>query len=221
MQKKQFDYALSLKNLDENGTFTGYASIFNIKDYHSDIILKGAFKKTLSKKKIKDIKLLWQHKLDEPIGYFTNIQENAEGLFVEGKLLINDLQRAKEAYALLQVNAIEGLSIGYNVVESHYDNDQKARVINQLELFEISLVTFPANQMAGVTDIKNSLPQTVRQFEQFLRDAGFSKKSATFIASFGFKETKRDALPEAQTQEVDDFVKLDCSLQRAIEILKN
>ena len=132
MRKKQFDYALSLKNLDENGTFTGYASIFNIKDYHSDIILKGAFKKTLSKKKIKDIKLLWQHKLDEPIGYFTNIQENAEGLFVEGKLLINDLQRAKEAYALLQVNAIEGLSIGYNVVESHYDNDQTA------------LVTFPA-----------------------------------------------------------------------------
>jgi hypothetical protein len=107
------------------------------------------------------------------------------------------------------------------VVESHYDNDQKARVINQLELFEISLVTFPANQMAGVTDIKNSLPQTVRQFEQFLRDAGFSKKSATFITSFGFKETKRDALPEAKELEADDFTKLDCSLQRAIEILKN
>lgn len=212
----QNDFNLSLQTINEAGFFSGYASVFNVLDNHSDIILKGAFAKSILKKKLKDIKLLWQHKVDEPIGYFTLIKENEEGLYVEGRLLINDLQRAKEAYVLLKNGAIDGLSIGYSVKESHFDTNKNARIIKSLELFEISLVTFPANESAGVTHIKNSVPQTLREFEQFLRDAGFSKKSATSIALFGFKETKRDAFV---FDEGEDLTRLENAINRAIKAL--
>ena len=115
MDRKTYQFPLQLKSIEENGFFAGYASVFNVEDNHNDIILSGAFGKSLSKKHYgKDIKLLWQHKADEPIGVFTKIVEDDLGLYVEGKLLL-DVQRASEAYALLKSGVVKGLSIGFIV----------------------------------------------------------------------------------------------------------
>lgn len=144
---------LELKSLDEKGYFSGYASVFNTIDKQNDIILNGAFKTSLDK--IKKIKLLWQHRADEPIGIFTKVKEDERGLFVEGKLLLN-VARAKEAYSLLKEGAVDGMSIGYKVSESNIDENSGTRIIKNLELYEISLVTFPANSEATITSVKNS-----------------------------------------------------------------
>lgn len=155
IEQKNLSFPLDLESINEGGSFTGYASIFGKKDNHNDIILKGAFKRSLSNNNSgSNVKLLWQHDPAEPIGYFTNIYEDAYGLYVEGKLLL-DVQRAREAYSLLKNNAIGGLSIGFTVKDFSYDNNS-IRLLKDLDLWEISLVTFPANDDAGVTSIKST-----------------------------------------------------------------
>jgi len=154
MDKKTSHFPLDLKMIEENGAFSGYASVFNIEDNHNDIIISGAFSNSLQKNgRWKDIKLLWQHRSDEPIGIFTKMVEDEHGLYVEGKLLL-DVQRAKEAYTLLRSGIIKGLSIGFIVKK--YDHDESgARVIFEAELWEISLVTFPANEAAQISVVKS------------------------------------------------------------------
>jgi hypothetical protein len=154
MDKKTYEFPLQLKTIEENGYFSGYASVFNVEDNHNDIILSGAFGNSLRKKHYgKDIKLLWQHKSDEPIGTFTKLVEDEHGLYVEGKLLL-DVQRAKEAYALIKNGAVKGLSIGF-IVKQYDRNDDGARRIYEADLWEISLVTFPANKYAEVMALKS------------------------------------------------------------------
>jgi len=209
IEKKHLDYQLSIEGLNENGKFKGYASVFDVMDNHMDVVVKGAFINTLKTKK--DIKLLWQHKADEPIGIFTEIREDEKGLYVEGQLLL-DVQRANEAYALLKSGAIDGLSIGYSVKDYEIDDETGIRILKEVDLWEISLVTFPANEAAGVVAVK-SAPQTVREFENFLREAGFSRKSAKVIALNGFESQKqRDAGD-------DEFLKLETALDRVVNIL--
>ena len=152
-EKKRMRFDLEVKSLARDGTFSGYASVFDVLDNHNDIIKKGAFRSTL-KKGTGRIKLLWQHKQDEPIGTFSRIFEDEMGLYVEGKLLLG-LQRGKEAYSMLKQGIVSGLSIGYSPL--HYDVDQQsgARILTDIELWEVSLVTFPANEAAGVTVVKS------------------------------------------------------------------
>ena len=154
MDRKTYEFPLKLKSIEENGYFAGYASVFNVEDSHNDIILSGAFGSSLQKNRYgKDIKLLWQHKSEEPIGIFTKVVEDEHGLFVEGKLLL-EVQRAQEAYALIKNGALKGLSIGFIV--NQYDHDETgARVIYEADLWEISLVTFPANDHAQITAFKS------------------------------------------------------------------
>jgi HK97 family phage prohead protease len=155
METKKFQFEIDIKALSGEGAFSGYASVFNLIDAHKDIVKKGAFANTLHDSKLgSEIKLLWQHKQDEPIGYFTKIIEDEIGLYVEGKILLQ-LERGKEAYALLKSGAIEGLSIGYAVKDYEID-DSGIRIINQLDLYEISLVTFPANPEAGIISVKGN-----------------------------------------------------------------
>lgn len=151
-ERKRLNFCLDLKSIDGQGRFAGYASVFNVVDNQRDIILKGAFFNTI-RGRIGEIKLLWQHQQDEPIGIFTRIFEDARGLYVEGELLL-DVQRAKEAHTLLKAGAISGLSIGYSPVHYKIDAKTGVRLLTEIELWEISLVTFPANAAAGVTVIK-------------------------------------------------------------------
>lgn len=144
---------LQLKRLDDNGRFAGYASIFGVVDNQNDMMLRGAFTRTLEGHE-GDIRLLWQHRFEEPIGTFSLLREDARGLYVEGQLLL-DVQRAREAHALLKAGAICGLSIGYVPVKYHIDAATGVRMLEEVALYEVSLVTFPANSEATVHAVKD------------------------------------------------------------------
>lgn len=167
-ERKRYRCALELKSIDAQGRFAGYASVFNIVDSQRDIMLRGAFSKTLLSR-LDNVKLLWQHQQDEPIGVFDAIFEDERGLYVEGRLLL-DVQRARESYTLLKAGALKGLSIGYSPVRYHIDADTGVRKLAEVELWEISLVTFPANTAANITVVKQAEPiLTNYEIEQWNR----------------------------------------------------
>lgn len=170
LEKKHTSSPLTVKSLDEDGIFTGYASVFNIVDNQRDIMLQGAFRASLSGRQ-REIKLLWQHRQDEPIGVFRVLREDAYGLYVEGRLLL-DVARAREAYALMKSGAIEGLSIGYAAKKYAFDPATGVRRISEVDLFEISLVTFPANGKATVQGVKSTPHEDERALEAAKRSGG-------------------------------------------------
>ena len=131
--------------------------------------------------------------MDEPIGVFENIYEDSHGLFVKGKLLL-DVKRAKEAYLLLKSGAINGMSIGYSVVSAQIDDVEGVRIIEDLDLFEVSLVTFPANENATITSVKSMAPVTLRECEKFLRKNGYSRSEAKELALYGFRANQMKSL---------------------------
>ena len=155
-ERRMLDFNLQVKSLESAGRFAGYASVFDVVDSQKDIILRGAFAETL-KGRVGDIKMLWQHQQDEPIGVFERMFEDKNGLYVEGKLLL-DVARAKEAYALLKEGAIGGLSIGYSPIKYRLHERTGVRLLSAVELWEISLVTFPANEAAKITVVKQAIP---------------------------------------------------------------
>lgn len=142
---------LTLKHVQKEGQFCGYASLFENTDSQGDRVLKGAFQESLRKNA--SPKMLWQHDVKEPIGQWHLIQEDDKGLYVEGQLLL-DLQKGREAYSLLKKGILDGLSIGCAIKESNYSEEDGARELKEVDLLEISLVTFPANEEAKITAVK-------------------------------------------------------------------
>lgn len=212
-KKEEMILKLEIKSLDEKGMFEGYGSIFGNKDSYGDIVQPGAFKDFLGSNKPASVKLLWQHNTQEPIGVYEEIYEDEKGLFVKGRLLIDDIARAKEAYALLKAGAINGLSIGFTIEPggSEYSKNGTIRNLTKLSLWEISIVTFPANTRAKVANIKEDPTNSIREFENFLRDSGgFSKAQAVAIANHGFiKGLQRDAeVSETDAKELSESIKL-------------
>ncbi len=171
-EKRRYDCQLELKSLGDNGRFAGYASVFDIVDSQRDVIEKGAFADTLTDR-VPHIKLLWQHSFAEPIGYFTAMFEDARGLYVEGQLLL-DVARAKEALSLLKNGVVKGLSIGYSPTRYRMDPDTGVRHIMAVTLWEVSLVTFPANEAAQVSVVKSQplATQSDDPYEMQLRRSG-------------------------------------------------
>lgn len=151
------------KSETSKGLISGYASVFGVLDEQGDRVIHGAFKNSLSQLKEKNRwpKMLWQHNPQEPIGQWTKIIEDEKGLYVEGSLLL-DIQRGREAYALLKENVIDGLSIGYRVLEAHKSEVSNERLLTQVDLLEVSLVTFAANEKAIITNVKASQTLTHR-----------------------------------------------------------
>ncbi len=156
MTDNKFNVPFELKFLAETGVFEGYASVFNVVDSVYDKIAPAAFRESLAacRKAGRLPPLLWQHDALEPIGAWREMHEDGHGLFVKGDLFINDIALAKEAYKLLKENVVTGLSIGYRTKESHREQKNGVRVLTKLDLLEVSLVTFPANEMARVTGVK-------------------------------------------------------------------
>ncbi|GMO57751.1 MAG: HK97 family phage prohead protease [Rickettsiales bacterium] len=150
MQRK--NSFLELKYFNNVGKFCGYASIFNIEDCYNDIIIPNAFKNTLLENK--DIKLLWQHDITKPIGYFNIIKEDNIGLYVEGQILLDTIE-GKSAFNMIKTKAVNGLSIGFFAVDFDYTKSKK-RILKEIELKEISIVTFPANKHSKITYFKNN-----------------------------------------------------------------
>lgn len=138
------------------GKIAGYASIFDVVDHQRDWIAKGAFTKTLRAWKLsgKTPKMLWQHNPKQPIGVWTYLQEDKSGLYVEGRL-IQGVPQADEAYLLMKEGALDGLSIGFRTLKAIQDKERKARVLLDIDLVEISLVTFSANARASVAVIRD------------------------------------------------------------------
>jgi uncharacterized protein len=198
MQYKSVPLALKAAP-GEDGVFEGYASVFGVVDLGMDVVEKGAFTKSLGKRKAK---MLWQHDTTAPIGTWEEIREDDHGLFVRGRLL-PDVAKGREALALLKAGAIDSMSIGYRTIEAEEATagGRGVRKLTEVDLFEISLVTFPMLPDAKVTDVKSIA--TERDFERFLRDAGYSRSEATAITLHGFKalQRQRDAGDEKAAPE--------------------
>ena len=145
--------ALDLKAIAPNGAFEGYASLFNKEDLGHDIVLPGAFRETLASRGPAGVKMLFQHNPSEPIGVWDVLREDARGLYVQGRLLL-DVTRGREVFALMRAGAIDGLSIGFKAIRTRRDRPNAARKIEKIDLWEISIVTFPMMPEARVAAVK-------------------------------------------------------------------
>lgn len=192
------DFALEVKDLTDEGTIEGYASVFGNVDQGGDKVMPGAFVEGL--KRARDtgrvIKMLWQHNPAEPIGVWEDLAEDAKGLWGKGRLVM-DVARAREAHALMKAKALGGLSIGYRTLKATPDGNN--RLLEKVDLFEVSAVTFPMNDRAKLTavkaegceDIVNKLKAgdrlTEREFEQLTKGLGLSNSQAERAARIHLK----------------------------------
>ena len=173
------DFAFEIKAVEENGTFSGYGSVYSVVDDGEDVVMPGCFAESLKEWAAKGRMpaLLWQHSSRDPIGAYTAMKEDKTGLFVEGKLALKT-QRGAEAYELMQMKAISGLSIGFMTREDSYDQKTGIRTIKKADLWECSVVTFPMNDAARIGAVK-----TIEEIgdlngaELYLREVGGVSRS--------------------------------------------
>ena len=188
---KAFDLHLKAKP-DGKGRFSGYASVWDVTDAYREQVARGAFAESLAETSAKGrtLPILWQHR-DEPIGHWVELREDDHGLFGEGELWIDDAPYARIAQKGMGVGAVTGLSIGYYVEDSSFDEKTRIRTLKQLALIEASVVISPANDDARIDAIKAKLAAgehiTERDFGRVLRERGFSRSDADEIATVGFK----------------------------------
>ncbi len=218
MDKIAFDCEFKFADGAESGAVEGYASVFGILDRVGDIALPGAFKASLAdwKRRKKAIPMLWQHDPDQPIGVWPDVVEDEKGLKVSGSLVL-DVPRAAEVRALMLKGAVGGISIGYRTIDYEIDRTTGARRLKKLELWEISLVTFPALPEAQVTGVKSWNP---RELEDALRDEGkLSGRDAKAAVSIFRKHAQRDAgrIDPSPRDEATDVI---MALRRAAETLR-
>lgn len=189
------DFVFELKAVEESGAFSGYGSVYSVVDDGDDIIEQGCFADSLKEWSAKGRMpaLLWQHSSRDPIGAYTAMKEDKNGLFVEGKLALKT-QRGAEAYELMQMKAISGLSIGYMTREDSFDQKTGIRTVKKADLWECSVVTFPMNDQARISAVK-----TIEEIgdlngaELYLREVGgVSRSEAKAIVSRLFAIARRE-----------------------------
>lgn len=193
MTLKHKQMSFDIKSFDaDTGCFEGYANVFDFRDYAGDITQPGAFTKSLKLHKDKNSMpaLLWQHKMEQPIGVWTEMYEDEHGLYAKGQLALG-VQQADEAYILMKMGALSGLSIGYITTKERYDREQKANLLQELMLLETSLVTMPCSDISRVEVVKSRLEQeelpTEREMEKALRELGLSRKQSKAFLAEGYK----------------------------------
>ena len=207
MKTKNAGVALDFQAVGDDGVIEGYASIWDQVDTYNEAVVEGAFRQSLSqaKREKRSIKMLYQHDSHQPIGVWDSLIEDNTGLRVRGRILKDASTRAAETYALVREGALDELSIGYREVETKKDPSRPGvLLLKQLNLREVSIVTFGAlGRAAHIDSVKailegGDLP-SVRDFEEFLRDSGFSKSLATAIAA--------KATPHLRADDALDFLK--------------
>ena len=211
-----------LANVDGDGTFSGYASLFGKVDLAKDRVASGAFQHSLMERGTKNVRMLFQHDPAQPIGVWKEIREDDQGLFVKGKIA-TDTRAGRDVLALLRSGAVDGLSIGFRTKKSRTNAKSGIRTIEAADLWEISIVTFPMLPQARITQIKaasrgvtRSLP-TTRTFERWLtQDAGLTRREARTVIKSGFAQLtgKQDAAVTSDTRLLK-------SLRQATRILKS
>ena len=189
------------------GTFEGYGSVFGNKDLGNDVIEKGAFKESLKRKKPHMIKLLYQHKSDMPIGVFDEVKEDEHGLYVKGRLALKTVAGA-EAYELLKMGALDGMAIGFRVnpEKVSYDKRSRRRYIKEVDLMEVSLVTFPMNPKATVRSVKGE-EISIREWENGLRDVFHLSRSEAKVAAAAVTKSFSDQRDAENNAELVDAIK--------------
>lgn len=207
---------------DQLGSFEGYASVFGVVDTHRDVVLPGAFNATVAKMKARgfNVPMYFNHGArlgveHKPVGVWDNLVEDDKGLAVKGRILGLDTDLGRYNYELVKGGAMRGISIGYRVPPGGAVYGRSAadprRQLKQIDLGEISLVDDPSNHLAAVMAIKAAGEiKTIREFEDFLRDAGgYSHAAAKAIAAGGFKAS--------EPRDEDEAVA--AALRRNIDIL--
>ena len=203
--------SLELKLHGETGEVTGYGSAFDNVDSQGDMIQRGAFAASIAKRAPK---MLWQHDQRDVMGVWSEAKEDDRGLWLKGQILI-DTNRGSDAYKFIKAGAIDSLSVGYRVKDFEFQG--AVRVLKEIDLFEVSFVTIPANDQAVITDVKSMTP---RDFEAMLRANGFTQREAKAIHAKGYKGLTgglRDvapAEPEYEQRDVD-------GLKAALDELSN
>lgn len=171
--------------VEADGTFSGYASLFGRPDLARDVVERGAFARAIAARGAAGIRMLFQHDPAQPIGTWRDLREDARGLFVKGRLAPG-VARAREVLDLMRGRALDGLSIGFRTVRARKDARTGLRHILEADLWEISVVTFPMLPEARIDAVKGGLP-TIREFERWLtRDARLTRREARIVIARGF-----------------------------------
>jgi HK97 family phage prohead protease len=170
---------------DKFFVFEGLASTFGNVDLVDDVVDKGAFENSLVTRMPK---VLWQHDTAEPIGMPEQIRETEQGLFLKGKLPKDDTFVTGRVIPQLKIGSISSMSIGFTVKD--FEVEDGIRHLKEVDLFEISLVTFPANTKAEVTGFKSIRKEdlmkikTIKEYRKLLKDSGcFTKHAREFLAA--------------------------------------
>jgi len=211
---KHLTRPLEIKAVSEDGSFEGYGSVFNVEDSYKDLVMPGAFARSIGEYKQKGSMpaLLWQHDHKEPIGVWSEMFEDDYGLKLKGTIALNTT-KGRDVYELLKMGAVKGLSIGYSIAEGGEEYDEKAGVwrLSDVNLWETSIVTFPANAEAQVTTVKEALASP-REFERLLRDVvGLSQSQAKRLMARGYGAIKLN-------DEVGDSLDVEAIIKRAATI---
>jgi len=186
---------LDLEQVDADGTICGYASLFGEVDLGRDAVAPGAFTKSLRARGAQGVRMLFQHDPDQPIGRWLKITEDTAGLRVKGEVS-RATAKGREVLELLRIGAIDGLSIGFTTKRARTDPSTGIRTISEVDLWEISVVTFPMLASARVDGVKSARLPTIREFERHLvREAGLTRNEAKQVVSAGYASvlTARDA----------------------------
>ena len=142
-----------LSGVEPDGTFSGYASLFGKEDLGRDVVMPGAFAASLKARGVAGIRMLFQHDPAAPIGVWQDIREDGRGLFVRGRLT-PEVAKAREVLALMRAGGLDGLSIGFRTVKARKDARSGLRRLLEVDLWEISVVTFPMLPTARISAVK-------------------------------------------------------------------
>jgi HK97 family phage prohead protease len=167
--------AVDLSGIDGEGVFSGYASLFGSADLSGDVVMPGAFRRSIAERRAAGIRMLYQHDPAEPIGVWTEIREDGRGLLVTGRLTL-DVARGREVASLMRAGALDGLSIGFKTVRARADRASGTRRLTEIDLWEISVVTFPMQPEARVRAVKSGSAGPAVPLAQRMRRAAQSLK---------------------------------------------
>ncbi len=205
---KTLDFGFQVKSISDSGVFSGYGSVFGVQDSYGDIVVAGAFSDSLTSHRAAGRlpAMLWQHRSAEPIGVYTSMKEDAIGLHVEGQLALS-VVRGAEAHTLMKMGALTGLSIGYVSRDDSYDRVTGITTLKKVDLWEVSPVTFPANDAARIQGVKSiEVIENLRDAEKYLRDAGFGRTEAKALLARLKSLGQRDA-DEGEFAEIAEALK--------------
>lgn len=209
-------FPLEVKLADDGaatGTIEGYGSVFGLLDRGGDIVMPGAFKASLAAwKKQKALPpMLWQHDPYTPVGVWTDATEDEKGLKLTGQLVM-EVPAASSARALIAAGAVKGLSIGYRTQDYEIDRPTGARRLKKVDLWEISLVTFPMLPEAQISGVKSFDPRALEQ--QLRTDCNLSSAAAVKAVAI-VKQHLRDGGDQPEPEPRDGLKDLLMSLRRA------